>query len=86
MVTLAFNELRHYSSKNMGPYSSGDKSIKVCYFQEKDKELDSRELPLSPLQDLFGPSCFHKLTCTFFHLLNVYDTCQNKKKNSQKLY
>ena len=40
----------------MGPYSSGDKSIKISYdFQEKDKELDSQELPLSPLPDLYWP-------------------------------
>ena len=33
----------------MGPCSSGDKSIKISYyFQEKDKELDSQDLPLSP--------------------------------------
>ena len=39
----------------MGPYSSGDKSFKISLdFQEKDKELDSQELPLSVLQDLFG--------------------------------
>ena len=38
----------------MGPYSSGDKSIKISYdFQEKDKEFDSKELPLSLLQDLY---------------------------------
>ena len=38
----------------MGPNSSGDKSIKFPYdFQEKDKELDSLEFPLSPLQDLY---------------------------------
>ena len=38
----------------MGPYSSGDKSIKISYdIQEEDKELDSKELPLSSLQDLF---------------------------------
>ena len=38
----------------MGRYSSGNKSIKISYdIQEKDKELDSKELPLSPLQDLY---------------------------------
>ena len=38
----------------MGPYSSGDKSIKISYdIQEEDKELDSKESPLSPLQDLY---------------------------------
>ena len=38
----------------MVPYSSGNKSIKISYdIQEKDKELDSKELPLSPLQDLY---------------------------------
>ena len=50
----------------MGPYSSGDKSAKISYdFQERDKELDSQELLLSPLQDLYCPSWFHKLTFTF---------------------
>ena len=42
----------------MGPYSSGDKSIKISYdIQEEDKELDeldSKELPLSSLQDQVG--------------------------------
>ena len=27
--------------------------------------MDSKELPLSPLQDLYWPSWFHKLTFTF---------------------
>ena len=46
--------------------SSEDKSIKISYdFQEKDKELDSQEFPLSPLQDLYWQSWFHKLTFTF---------------------
>ena len=50
----------------MGPYSGEDKSIKISYdFQEKDKELDSQELPLSPLQDLYWQSWFRKLTFTF---------------------
>ena len=50
----------------MGPYSSWDKNIKTCYgFQEKGKELDFQELSLSPLQDLYWPSWFHKLTFTF---------------------
>ena len=50
----------------MGPYSSGDKSIKISYdFQGKDKELDFQELLLSPLQDLYWPSWFHKLTFVF---------------------
>ena len=50
----------------MGPYSSGDKSIKISNdIQEVDKELDSKELPLLPLQDLYWPSWFHKLTFTF---------------------
>ena len=50
----------------MGPYSSRDKSIKISYdIQEEDKELDSKELPLSSLQDLYWPSWFHKLTFTF---------------------
>ena len=50
----------------MGPNSSGDKSIKFSYdFQEKDKELDSLEFPLSSLQDLYWPTWFHKLTFTF---------------------
>ena len=67
----------------MGPYSSGDKSIKISYdIEEEDKELDSQELPLSPLQDLFWPSLFHKLTFTFFakshHLLNICETCHTK--------
>ena len=49
----------------MEPYSSGYKTIKISYdFQEKDKELDSKELLLSPLQDLHWPSWFHKLTFT----------------------
>ena len=49
----------------MGPYSSGDKCIKTSSdFQEKDKELDPQELPLSPLQDLYWPSWFHMLTFT----------------------
>ena len=31
----------------MGPYSSGDKNIKISNdIQEVDKELDSKELPL----------------------------------------
>ena len=56
----------------MGPYSSRDKSITISHdLQEKDKESDSQELPLSSLQDLYWPSWFHKLTY-------VYDTCQNK--------
>ena len=43
------------------------KSIKISYdFQEKDKELDSQELSLSPFQDLYWPSWFHKLTFIFF--------------------
>ena len=58
-------------------YSSGDKSIKISYdFQEKYKELDSQELPLSPLQDPYWPSWFHKLKSDshlpkmgFFYLL-----------------
>ena len=38
----------------MGPYSSGDKSIKISYdIQEEGKELDFKELPLSPFQDLY---------------------------------
>ena len=50
----------------MGPYSSRDKSIKISHdFQEKHKELDSQELPLSSLQDLHWPSWFHRLTFTF---------------------
>ena len=50
----------------MGLYSSGDESIKTSYdFQEEDKELDSQELPLLPLQDLYWPSWFHKSTFTF---------------------
>ena len=50
----------------MGPYSGEDKSIKISYdFQEKDKELDSQELPVSPLQDLYWQSWFRKLTFTF---------------------
>ena len=58
----------------MGLYSKGDKSIKIpCDFQEKDKELDSKELPMSPLQDLYWPSWFQKLTFTFLPSLT---TCQ----------
>ena len=50
----------------MGSSSSGDKSIKISYdIQGADKELGSKELPLSPLQDLYRPSWFHKLTFTF---------------------
>ena len=50
----------------MGPYFSGDKSIKISYdIQEEDKEFDSKDLPLSPLQDLYWPSWFFKLTFTF---------------------
>ena len=50
----------------MEPYFSGYKTIKISYdFQEKDKELDSKELLLSTLQDLYWPSWFHKLTFTF---------------------
>ena len=50
----------------MGPYCSGDKRIKTSYdIQEKHKELDSKELLLSPLQDLHSPSWFHKLIFTF---------------------
>ena len=42
------------------------KSIKFPHdFQEKDKEVDSKELPLSSLQDLYWPSWFHRLTFTF---------------------
>ena len=45
----------------MGSSSSGDKSIKISYdIQGEDKELGSKELPLSPLQDLYRPSWFHK--------------------------
>ena len=51
----------------MGPHSGGDKSIKISHdFQEKDKEVNSQELPLLPLQDLYLPSWFHKLTFTFW--------------------
>ena len=50
----------------MRPYYSGDKSIIISYyFLKKDKELDSQELSLQPLQDLYWPSWFHKLTFTF---------------------
>ena len=50
----------------MGPYSSGDKNIKISYnIQEKHKELDSKRLPLLPMQDLYWPSWFQKLTFTF---------------------
>ena len=41
------------------------KASKSLDIQEEDKELDSKELPLSPLQDLYWPSWFHKLTFTF---------------------
>ena len=50
-------------------------------FLEKDKELDTQELPLSPLQDLYWPSWFHKLTFAFLPsptVCYVYDTCQNR--------
>ena len=57
----------------MGPYSSGHKSIKIFYdFEEKDKELDSQELLLSPWRDLYWPSWFHKLTFIF---LPISSTC-----------
>ena len=57
----------------MGPYSSGDKSIKISYdIQEEDKELHSKELPLSPLQDLYLPSWFD--FAKSHHLLNVCET------------
>ena len=53
----------------MGPYSRRGKSIKISHdFQEKDKELDSQELPLSSLQDLYWPSWFYKLTFTFLQV------------------
>ena len=49
----------------MGPYSSGDKSIKISYdLQEKVKEWHSQQLPLPPLRDIYKPSPFHKLTFT----------------------
>ena len=65
----------------MGPYSSGDKSIKISHdFQEKDKEVNSQELPLLPLQDLYLPSWFHKLTFTFWpsHTSLLFENCQNR--------
>ena len=64
----------------MGPYSSGNKSIQISYdFQEKDKELDSQELPLLPLQGLYWPSWFHIYSVVkSHHLLNVYETFQSK--------
>ena len=38
----------------MGPNSSGDERIKISYdIQEIHKELDSKEFPLLPLQDLY---------------------------------
>ena len=41
--------------KNMGPYSSGNKSIKISnHFQEKDKELESRDFPLSSCRIYIG--------------------------------
>ena len=50
----------------MRPNSSGDKTIKISYdIQEIHKELDSKELPLSPLQDLYWPSRLYKLRFTF---------------------
>ena len=54
----------------MGLYSSEKVSIvKISHdFQEEDKELNSQELSFPPLLDL-GKS---------HHLLNVYDTCQNR--------
>ena len=64
-------------------FSSGDKSIKISYdLLEKDKELGSQQVPLLPLQVLYCPRWFYKLTFTFLaksqHLLNIYDSCQNK--------
>ena len=55
----------------MGPYSSGDKSMKTSYDIQEDKELESKELPLSRLQDLYWPSWFHKLTFTFLPSLTI---------------
>ena len=50
----------------MGPYSNRDKSIKFPHdFQEEDKELDSKELSLSFLRDIYWPSWFYKLAFTF---------------------
>ena len=50
----------------MRPNFSGNKTIKISDdIQEINKELDSKELPLSPLQDLYWPSRLHKLTFTF---------------------
>ena len=50
----------------MRPNSSGDKTIKISYdIQEIHKELGSKELPLSPSQDLYWPSRLHKLKFTF---------------------
>ena len=68
----------------MEPYSIIDKSIKIPHdFQKKDKQLDSQELPLSSLQDLYWPSWFHKLTVLFLQspthlLLSVYGSSQNR--------
>ena len=51
----------------MEPNSNRDKRIKISHdIQEIQKELDSKELPLSPLQDLYWPSWLRKLTFTFF--------------------
>ena len=39
----------------MGPYSSGNKSIKISYdFQEEDKELVSQKFPLSVCRIYIG--------------------------------
>ena len=56
----------------MVPNSSGDESIKISYdIQEIHKELDSKEFPLLPLQDLYWPSWLHKLTFTFLPSSNT---------------
>ena len=56
----------------MGPNSSGDESIKISYdIQEIHKELDSKEFPFLPLQDLYWPSWLHKLTFTFLPSSNT---------------
>ena len=64
-VSFRSKSIKILGAKILG-LSSGDKSIQIShYFQLKDKELDSREMPLSPLENLYWPSWFHELTFTF---------------------
>ena len=63
----------------MGPYSSGDKNIKISYnIQEKHKELDSKGLSLSPMQDLYWSIGFrnkHLLFCQIPPPEKLCETC-----------